>query len=322
MAVGGLDLETLGPAQRRVVTDLLDVTRARPRPDPDRPARLRDFIEGRLAPVVEERAADAARVTLGKTQLDALACDGRYLDLSASRFEWSRPTVRGQLVHLATALDHHLGRTVDVRTLVGSAWEEFRHSGDSHLAYAGGLSDIEVASLQADAATVVEEYRATFPQLPDTWRIVFEPTLTVRFGAGAVTVRGKPDLVLGRVTPDQRRLLLIDLKTGNRSVTDTQDMRWYAVLATLKYRQAPFKVATFYIDEGTWAAEAVTDEVLEAAARGLVGRITTALRLTDDPTPKSLTAGPMCRWCGRAETCEEKARADAEYAALQETKSG
>ncbi|MGI9017380.1 MAG: PD-(D/E)XK nuclease family protein [Euzebya sp.] len=314
--VGGLDLDTLAEGQRRVVTELFAVGEPRPEPDPDRPARLRDLIEGRLAPILEQRAVDAPRVTLGKTQLDALACDGRYLDLLASRFEWSRPTVRGQLVHRAIALDQHTGRTATAKDLMSHAWEEFRHSGDGHLDYADDLGELEVASLQAEAATVVEEYRATFPLLPDTWRVIFEPTIQARFGAGAVTVRGKPDIVMGRVVPGERRLLLADLKTGNRSRSDRQDMRWYALLATLKYRQAPFKVATYYIDEGRWDQETVTDDVLEAAARGLLDRVVTALRLTDDPTPRELHAGPMCNWCGLAPTCEEKLRADREWAAV------
>lgn len=314
--IGGLDLDTLAAAQRRVVTDLLEVQETRPRPDPDRARRLRDYIEGQLAPLVEDRSVGARRVTLGKTQLDALACDGRYLDLLASSFEWSRPTVRGQLIHRAIAIDHHIGRDATTRELMHNAWEEFRHSGDGHLDYAESLAELEVQSLQADAATAVEEYRATFPLLPDTWNIKFEPVLTVRFGAGSVVVRGKPDLVMGRPHPDVRRMLLVDLKTGNRSGHDTQDMRWYALLATLKYRQAPFKVATFYIDEGTWSQEIVSDDVLEAAARGLVDRARTAIRLTDTPVAENLHAGPMCRWCGLADTCQEKARADAEWAAM------
>ncbi|WP_370327154.1 PD-(D/E)XK nuclease family protein [Euzebya sp.] len=313
--VGGIDLAGLGEAPRRIVTDLLAVGRPRPVPDPDRPARLRDWIEGRLAPLLEDRPADARRVVLGKTQLDALACDGRYLDLRATPFEWSRPTVRGQLVHRAIALDHHVSRRTGAKELMAHAWEEFRHSGDGQVDYADGLTDLEVAAVQAEATTVVEEYRTLFPVLPDSWRVIFEPTLTARFGAGAVAVRGKPDLVLGRVVPHERRLLLVDLKTGNRSRSDRQDMRWYALLATLKYRQAPFKVATFYVDEGTWDEEAVTDDVLEAAARGLVDRVAAAIRLEDDPTPITLSAGPMCRWCGRADSCEERARADAELAA-------
>lgn len=315
--VGGLDLDALAPAQRRVVTELLAVGQPRPVPDPDRAARLRDLIEGRLAPVIEQRPADARPLTLGKTQLDALSCDGRYLDLRASRFQWSRPTVRGQLIHRSVALDHHTGRTVTVADLLAHAWEEFRHSGDGAVDYADGLTALEAASLQAEASTTVEEHRAVFPPLPDAWRVVYEPTLKARFGAGAVSVRGKPDIVLGRVVPRERRLLLADLKTGNRSRSDRHDMRIYALLATLKYRQAPFKVATVYIDEGTWDEEVVTDDVLEAAARGLVDRLITAMRLTDDPTPVALAAGPACSWCGRAPDCEEKARADAAYAAAQ-----
>ena len=317
--VGGLDLDTLSASQRRVVMDLLEVTATRPAPDPDRPRRLRDLIEGLLAPVLEQRDVEARPIRLGKTQLDALACDGRYLDQVATPFEWARPIVRGQLVHRATALDHHLGRSRGSGELMAHAWEEFTHSGDGHLAFAQTLSDLDIASLQADAATAVEEYRATFPHIPDTWRVVYEPTIVARFGAGAVTIRGKPDIVLGRVTADQRRMLLVDLKTGNRSRNDRQDMRWYALLATLKYRQAPFKVATFYIDEGSWVEETVTDDVLEAAARGVVERVIAAIRLTDDPTPVTLNAGPMCRWCGLADSCIEKKRADAEYAATATT---
>jgi hypothetical protein len=315
--VGGIDLDALPLVQRRVVTDLLGVGLPRPAPDPDQPVRLRDVIEGQLAPIIEQRPADSRPITLGKTQLDALACDGRYLDLKASPFEWSRPTVRGQLIHAAIALDHEVGRGVTVRDLLSHAWEQFRHSGDGAVAYADQLTDLEVASLQAEAATAVEEHRATFPALPDAWRVVYEPTLKVRLGAGAVSVRGKPDIVLGRVVADERRLLLADLKTGNRSRSDRHDMRFYALLATLKYRQAPFKVATFYIDEGTWDEELVTEDVLMAAARQLVDRVSVALRLADDPVAVHYAAGPACNWCGLAPTCEERARSEAEYAAGQ-----
>ncbi len=315
MMVGGLDVDALPPVQRRVVVDLLAVGQPRPAPDEALPGRLRDLIEGRLAPLVEQRDSRARTLTLGKTQLDALACDGRYLDLLESAFAWSQPTVRGQLVHRAVALDHHIGRSVSTAELLGHAWDEFRMSGEGATEWAATQSPLQVASLQAEAATVVEEYRETFPLLPDTWRIVFEPTIKVRFGAGAVAVRGRPDLVLGRAVPHERRMMLVDLKTGNRSRKDAQDMRWYALLATMKYRQAPFKIATFYVDEGTWVEETVTEDVLEAAARGLVDRLETALRLTDRSVAEVLVAGPMCRWCGRAPTCPERARADAEHAA-------
>jgi hypothetical protein len=317
--IGGLDLDALAPAPRRVALDLLAVAQPRPAADPDLPRRIRDLVEGRLAPLVEDRPADARPITLGKTQLDALACDGRYLDLLASPFEWSRATVRGQLIHRGIALDHVTGRGTPVGELMAHAWEEFTHSGDGALDYAAHRSPLEVAALQGEAASAVEEYRATFPLLPETWRLVIEPTIVVRFAAGQVVVRGKPDLVLGRVVPGERRMLLIDLKTGNRSRTDRHDMRLYALLATLKYRQDPFKTATFYLDEGTWDEEPVTEDVLEAAARQLVERAAAALRLADDPSSPTLTAGPMCTWCGRAPGCPERQRADAAHAAAEAT---
>ena len=312
--VGGLDLGALAPAQRRVVDDLMGVGQPRPTPDTDRAARLRDLIEGLLAPIVEDRSADARRITLGKTQLDALGCDGRYLDMLSAGFEWSPATVRGQLVHGAINLDHQTTRSHSTASLLDHAWEEFRHSGDSALEFCSSLTELEVSSIKASATTAVEEFRAVFPPLPLTWNVVWEPTLTHRFGAGAVTVKGKPDLVMGRPDGRHRKMLLADLKTGNRSRKDRADMRLYALLATLKYGQAPFRVATIYIDEGAFDPEDITDDVLEAAARGLADRMATALRLTDEPVARDLVAGPACRWCGLAETCEEKARADAEFA--------
>lgn len=307
-------LSSLPPVQRDVAEQLLGLGAPRPDADPGQFARIRDLLEGRLAPLVEQRPADARRLTLGKTQLDALRCDGRYLDMLHEGFEWSAPTVRGQLVHAAVNLDHHTRREERVDTLLDHAWEEFRHSGDSALDFCESADDLEIASIKADATTVVEEFRAVFPRLPLEWNIVWEPTITARLADGTIGVRGKPDLRLGRPDPHRRRMLLADLKTGNRSSTDRQDMRWYALLALLKYRQAPFRIATVYLDEGRWETEDVDEDVLEAAARQLADRLESAIRLTDDPVARHLVAGPYCRWCGLADTCEEKARADAEYA--------
>ncbi|WP_157965077.1 PD-(D/E)XK nuclease family protein [Euzebya rosea] len=312
--VGGLDLDQLAPAQRRMVEGLMAVGTPRPPFDPDRAGRIRAMVESRIAGAVEGRDADAPRIVLGKTKLDALGCDGRYLDMLATPFEWSAATVRGQLVHGSIELDHQTGRQHTVVDLMDDSWEQFRHSGDSALAFTSDLTALESERMKADAVTAVEEFRAVFPPLPRSWSMVWEPTIAARFGAGAVTVKGKPDLVLGRPHPHERRMLLADLKTGSRSGKDRADMRIYALLATLKYGQAPFRVATIYIDEGAFEHEDVTDDVLEAAARGLADRLNTALRLTDRPEAVNLSAGPACRWCGLAPTCPERQRWDDERA--------
>ncbi len=307
-------LDELPAGQRHLAEQLLALDVPRPPADPDQHRRLTELLHDRLAPLVEARPEGARPITLGKTQLDALSCDGRFLDQQAAGFEWSAPTVRGQLVHRAVNLDHQTRRAQPVELLLSHAWEEFRHSGDSALDFCEDVSELEVAAISGDAATVVEEFRAIFPLLPVEWNVVWEPTITVPLVDGSIRVRGKPDLRLGRPDPRSRRMLLADLKTGNRSASDRQDMRWYALLATLKYRQAPFRVATVYLDEGRHDVEDVTEDVLEAAARELATRIGTAIRLADEPEVRTLVAGPYCRWCGLAEDCEEKARADAEWA--------
>lgn len=318
--VGGLDLDDLTPAQRRVVTELMAVEQVEERPliDPDQHRRWWDFLHARLEPAVEARPPGARRITLGKTQLDALDCDGRYLDLLASRFEWSEPTVRGQLVHRLIALDQQLEGRAGVKELADRAWEEFRHSGDGALAYLDGLDPVTAAALRTDAEQALQEFREVWPLLPARWNVRFEPKLVASLHRGAIELVGKPDVVLGRTHPTHRRVLLVDLKTGRRNLKDRQDMRFYALLATFKYKAAPFRVATYYVDEGEWDHEDVTDEVLEAAARGVADKAAAALRLADedgtDPDRLRLVAGPACRWCGRAPTCPERIRTDAERA--------
>lgn len=313
--IGGLDLDALSPVQREVAADLLALGVPRPPVDPGLAARVATLVEQRLADVVEARPEGSRWLTLGKTQLDALSCDGRYLDMVATPFEWNAPTVRGQLVHRAVTLDHLTDRATAASQLLEHAWEEFRHSGDSALAWCEQAEELEVAAVKGEALTVVEEFRAVFPALPRTWNVVWEPTIVARFGAGQVAVRGKPDLRLGAPHPTERRIMLVDLKTGSPSRTDVQDMRWYALLATMKYRQAPFRVATLYLDEAAWDHRDITEDDLGAAARDLATRLRAAIRLADDPVAVQLAAGPYCRWCGLAPDCEEKARADEEYAA-------
>jgi hypothetical protein len=120
-------------------------------------------------------------------------------------------------------------------------------------------------------------------------------------------LRGKPDFAIGRALhAGRRRLLLVDLKTGRRNaLRNLADMRFYALLATLKYGVAPFRVATFYLDEARWDAEDVDDDVLEAAARTVVAKAARAARLAQPvaETELRLLPGPACDWCGRAPGC-------------------
>jgi PD-(D/E)XK nuclease superfamily len=307
----------LTPAQRRVLTDLLAVDEPRPPADEELVADIRHLLEERTAGTALLQPRGGRGLRLNKTALDALDCEGRYLDHLQGAFSWSPATVLGSLVHAAIELDLSGRQTAEVDAVVRHAWGDFAHRGASAGEYLAGLGGVEADALRAKAAARLIEFRECFPPPDPRWTVRVEPRFTVQLHDGAIELLGRPDLVLGRTHATERRMLLIDLKTGRRSVKDRADMRFYALLATLKYGCAPFRVATYYLDEAAWDAEDVEADTLEAAARGVAERAAIAARLTWDRPPEGglrLTPGPSCRWCARAPTCGARAEADAAYA--------
>ena len=65
-------------------------------------------------------------------------------------------------------------------------------------------------------------------------------------------LRGKVDLALGRATGTQARVLIIDFKTGQVRSAHAEDLRFYAVIETIRVGVPPFRLATFSLDSGTW----------------------------------------------------------------------
>lgn len=308
------DAGSLTPPQRRVYAELLAVDQRRPAADPALVARVRDLLEERTALAAQARPAGARGLRLNKTALGALDCDGRYLDHRAAPFSWSLAASVGTLAHRAVTLDQAGRRRAEVGMLVDRAWANFGDRGERFADHLATLTGVEADALRAEAADRVIEFRECFPLLPSAWAVRLEPQFTVRLHGGALELLGKPDLALGRLHPSERRLLLVDLKTGRRNLRDRADMRFYALLAMLKYGSAPFRVATYYLDEADWDAEDVDGDTLEAAARGVAEKASTAARLTwaapADPAELRLVPGPACRWCGRAPGCPAVAEAE------------
>ncbi|MPZ87787.1 MAG: hypothetical protein GEU81_06880 [Nitriliruptorales bacterium] len=314
----GEDEDHLTPPQRRARRELLSLAGDQPLPRP--PAdegvvdHVRRLLESRTAEVASARPPGARGLLLNKTKLNALDCDGRYLDLVETPFAWSPATVLGTLAHTAIGLDQAGGQRADVSDVVALAWRELPGKGGSAGDYLAGLGGVEADGLRADAAKLVIEFRDCFPPLDPRWTVRFEPSIAVSMHDRALTLLGKPDLLLGRAHPTERRQLLIDFKTGRPSPRDRVDMRFYALLATLKYGVAPFRVATYYLAEADWEAEDVDADTLEAAARGVAEKAAVAARLSWSRPPAHdlrLLPGPACNWCGRAPSCPAKAADDA-----------
>lgn len=313
-----MDLEGYTPAQSRVLRELLAVDGPRPPVDLGLAGRLRERIDEGIADAVG-RIPDGDQLRLHKSSLAALSCDGRFLDRESSAFSWSIPVFRGKLAHRAVELDWRSDRRLDPDLLVGRAWDELAEELRA-TAFLETLDAVDRASLRTEAHHLVTEMRDSWPPIPRTWSPRTERRVSATFAQGAVQVRGTTDLTVGRINGQQRQMIVVDLKTGwRRPQQDRQDLRLYALLLTLKYRVAPFRVASYYVTEGAWDVEDVTEQTLGAAVRQVVdGVCRAALLRYDRPSEPELrlVPGAYCRWCGRAETCDAYQAADVSEGAL------
>ena len=313
------DTSGFTPAQLRAWSGLLaGDDRRRPPVDLDTARRWRGYLLDRTAEAADLVRSGEGTLSLSKSKLDALDCDGRFLDQIDSAFAWTIPMVVGDLAHTAIELDLVGGRQQAPEELIRAAWSEFATSGLSAGDFVSMLGGVEADELRARALRRVLEFREVFPLLPANI-LRAEVGMKVRLHEGAIVFNGRPDLVVGRVHRAERRQILIDLKTGGRGRHHRHDLRFYALLATLKYGIAPFRVATYYLDEADWEQEDVDEDVLEAAARTVVDKVNRAALLQFRRPPEDelrLLAGPACNWCGRNPTCPafaeaERARLDA-----------
>jgi PD-(D/E)XK nuclease superfamily len=292
------------PTQQRAWDHLLAVDQPRPAPDPAWPELLHKRLETAALDACEALPGDAT-LRLNKAALDALNCDGRYLDLRSQPFEWSPRMLLGKLAHRAIELDHAGGFQRPVRDLVEHAWMETATARGSAANFVAELGGVAADGLRGAVSQHVISFRESFPNLPSTAEVRAEKPYTVRLASGRVELRGVPDLVLGRALATQRRVLLVDLKTGSRGPHHLHDMRFYALLATLSTGIAPFRVATYYLDEASWEHEDIEFDHLEAAARTVADKLGRAAALSDHPDADQLrlVPGPACGWCRRSTSC-------------------
>lgn len=297
---------TLPIAQQRVVEDLLSWRAPRPAVDPRLASDLRRELERATSPAAAA-VPPGERLSLGKSALEALECDGRFVDRQDTRFAYTPAMVRGQLAHVAITLDLAGRRARTPVEVIEHAWRTFAAAGGPAATFVQALGGVEADALRNEALQVMLEFRDVFPLLPDRAAVRAEPALAVSLHGRRIGLFGRPDFVLGRVDRQHRRMLLLDLKSGRRNPErDRAELRFYSLLATLKYGVAPFRAATFYLDEASWDVEDVISETLRKTASEVGGKAERAARLSFARPPEpalQLTPSAACRWCTRAPAC-------------------
>jgi hypothetical protein len=292
--------------QRRTLDQLIG-TGERPVFPADLTQRLRDRIEDAV------RELDPSEpLWIGKERLNDLGrCEGTFLSKLLGEgppFTHSANTAAGVLLHKAIEVEVGSRDGLDPHQLAGIAAERLVDREDRFAEYWRALAAPEQDDLLMDVVRKVTLFDGSFPPLRDLRRQLAPATelpMRAELSGGALVLSGKVDLLLGapdRLEPGRATRIAIDLKTGGAYPEYVEDNRFYALLLALRFGVPPYRVASLFLEGGTWQAEDVSEGSLFHAADRVVAAARGAQSFRAGREP-GLTPGPWCRWCPRATAC-------------------
>jgi hypothetical protein len=313
----------LTPTQQRVWDDLLDPGGSRPSVDPGLSRRLRAALESEASDCLDRVKAagsiggpawaagkDRAVVVVSKHTLSQMhTCERQMVADERIGFMWSAAVVQGILAHKAIELKCALRPGVREEPLPAPGdlvhMAAQRLIDDEHGAadWLRSVSIGERAEAMAAATDAVTKFEETFPPIDARWRPRVESRLRVALAGGRIELSGKVDLALGQASGNVARTLIVDLKTGRPAMGHTADLRWYALLETLRVGVFPFRLASFYLDSGEWRQEDVDEDLMWSTVRRVTDGMARLLELRVTGRAPIESPGPACRWCIERTVC-------------------
>jgi hypothetical protein len=271
-------------------------------------ADLRHQLRAELEEGVAEAAAslpEGQEVFVSKSSLAGVfGCEARFMDEDAFG-GWTPPMARGTIAHRAIELATSWRGPRTPMLLVDVAIERFVDEGRSLGSWLQDADAATMAEVRGAAAERVTTFEECFPPLQPEWRPKPESKVKAYLAGGKVVLQGKVDLTIGMARGLEARKVLLDLKTGSFQPHHRDDLRFYALVETLKLGTPPRLLGTYELDSGVLHREDVTLDVLVSAVRRTVDGVArlVELRHAEDPKP-ILRPGGLCRYCNLSDTCE------------------
>lgn len=232
-------------------------------------------------------------------------CEKRFLAERSQKFAWSVPTVRGTVAHKAIELMINWpGEPVPADLVEAAITSIIENPRESASTFLETLPDHDMAELRGQVVQLVTNFGDCFPPIKPQWRPMVEYTAKYTLFSGAVIFTARMDLVLG--LPGRR--VIIDLKSGWIGAQHRDDLRYYALIETLRSRQAPRRLGTYSLERARLDHEEVTEGVLQAAVRRTGQGARAMAELISGTRDAEVRPGFHCRWCPLNETCEEGVR--------------
>ena len=293
----------LNPTQQRVLTEVMATGQARPGFEPELARRLRSDLEDGLAAIAGALVED--RLVVHKTALTRVhTCEGHHVAEAEAGFAWSAATAVGAVTHKAIELSVGFREPRPLADLVDSALDRLAADPDRGPGpWLATASPVEVAELRAGAMERASKFEDEFPPIPARWRPRLDTRLSASLCDDRILLVGKPDLALGQARGRRAGVLVVDFKTGLPARSHADDLRFYALLETLRAGVPPFRVATWYLDSASCRAEDVDEEVLAVAARRVVDGAHKLYQLMVERRPPRLQPGPACAYCSARHAC-------------------
>ncbi len=232
----------------------------------------------------------------------ALGCEVQHMN--EDEFVWKPAVAGGQIAHRAIQLllnwrgDPSSAELVD--EAIARLSDEERGLGD----WIAGQSQADIADLRSIATDKVIKFRECFPPIDQRYAPTTESS--IRWPVeGPIVLSGRSDLTIGRAIGSESRKVIIDLKAGRVAPAHREDLRFYALIETLRTHVPPRKLASFYLAAGSAVVEDVTERVLLAASRRTLDAIDAEIALTIEKREPVKRPGASCNWCPLLGGCAE-----------------
>jgi hypothetical protein len=290
------------PAQQQVI-DLLGTGGTEPPSfSADLATELRAELEEELAPAAAALPDDEVLFVSKHALATVHGCEAHHV-ASQGPFAWSVPTVRGAVAHKAIELSVHWKGELAHLELVDEAVARLLEEEWGAGPFLASLVAGDLAQLRGEAGELVAKFLECFPPLKPAWWPVTESRVRAELLGGRVVLGGKVDLTLGTARGGESRKVIIDLKSGLPGVVHRDDLRFYALVETLRLGVPPRRLATYYLDAARAQPEDVTVDLLQAAVRRVVAGAAKLVELRLEQRPPQVRAGAACRWCPILATC-------------------
>ena len=288
----------LNPSQLNVLQQLGSRLEDRPQFADD----LQEFLKSNLEEKGRELSSSIPpneTLYISKYHLNlVMRCEKQFLSDRKEQFEWSVPTARGTISHKAIELSAFWNQPrVDPLTLVDEAIDRSKEGSDGLGKWLRNLSEGDAAQLRGDVNNRVASFLETWPPLETQWRPMLEAPVRVDLANGNIILSGKVDLSLGRPLGSTAGKVIVDFKTGNFYPAHREDVRFYALLETIRIGVPPRLVATYYLDRAEFSPEVISEQVLEASLNRVVDGMTKMIEILYQKRKPELCSWERCSWC-------------------------